>query len=115
MLVRVLVVATVATMPWGLVGLADSDFAWSAVGSNLAVGLGGTGVAYVAAATLIGRVGPVRMSAVTYVVPVVASVLGVFVLDESLGIWELGGLLTLMAGAWMTTRAGPQSVGAISE
>ena len=114
-LVRVLVVATVATMPWGLVGLTDSDFAWSAVGSNLAVGLGGTGVAYVAAATLIGRGGPVRMSAVTYAVPVVAAVLGVVVLDESLGIWELGGLLILMAGAWMTTRVGPRSVGTPSD
>ncbi|GIT47163.1 MAG: hypothetical protein Ct9H300mP12_17480 [Acidimicrobiales bacterium] len=54
LLVRVLVVATVATMPWGLIGLSDSDFAWSAVGSNLGVGVGGTGGAYVAAATLIG-------------------------------------------------------------
>jgi len=106
-LLRVLVVATVATMPWGIVGLVDSTFAWSAVGSNLAVGVGGTGLAYVAAATLIGRVGPVRMSAVTYVVPVVAAVLGVVVLGESLGPWELGGLAVLLVGAWMTTRVVP--------
>ncbi len=105
-LLRVLVVATVATMPWGLVGLADSTFAWSAVASNLAVGVGGTGVAYVAAATLIGRVGPVRMSAVTYVIPVIAAVLGVTVLDESLGGVEVTGLVVLLVGAWMTTRAG---------
>jgi drug/metabolite transporter (DMT)-like permease len=103
-LLRVLMVATVATMPWGLVGLADSDFAWSAAGSNLAVGFGGTGVAYVAAATLIGRVGPVRMSAVTYVVPIVAVILGVAVLGESVGAWEVAGLAVLMVGAWMTTR-----------
>lgn len=106
-LLRALVMGTVATMPWGLVGLADSTFAWSAVGSNLAVGVGGTGLAYVAAATLIGRVGPVRMSAVTYVVPVVAAVLGVVVLGESLGPWELGGLAVLLMGAWMTTRVAP--------
>jgi len=105
-LVRVLMVATVATLPWGIVGLANSDFAWSAAGSNLAVGIGGTGVAYVAAATLIGRVGPVRMSSVTYLVPIVAAVLGVVVLDEVLGIWEVAGLATLMVGAWMTTRTG---------
>ena len=104
-LLRVLVVATVATTPWGLVGLADSSFAWSALGSNLAVGVGGTGVAYVAAATLIGRVGPVRMSAVTYVIPVIAVGLGVVVLDESLGGVEVTGLVVLLAGAWMTTRA----------
>ncbi len=103
-LLRVLMVATVATMPWGLVGLVDSDFAWSAAGSNLAVGFGGTGVAYVAAATLIGRVGPVRMSAVTYVVPIVAVILGVAVLGESVGAWEVAGLAVLMVGAWMTTR-----------
>ena len=105
-LVRVLMVATLATTPWGLIGLADSDFAWSAVGANLAVGVGGTGIAYVAAATLIGRVGPVRMSSVTYVVPIVAAILGVVVLDEVLGAWEVSGLAVLMAGAWMTTRAG---------
>ncbi len=103
-LLRVLMVATVATMPWGLVGLADSEFAWSAAGSNLAVGFGGTGVAFVAAATLIGRVGPVRMSAVTYVVPIVAVILGVAVLGESVGAWEVAGLAVLMVGAWMTTR-----------
>ena len=103
-LLRVLMVATAATTPWGLVGLADSSFAWSAFGSNVAVGVGGTGVAYVAAATLIGRVGPVRMSAVTYVIPVVAGVLGVAVLGESLGGVEVGGLAVLLLGAWMTTR-----------
>lgn len=109
-LLRVLVVATVATTPWGLVGLADSSFAWSAVASNLGVGVGGTGIAYVAAATLIGRVGPVRMSAVTYVIPVIAAGLGVAVLGESLGVVEVVGLAVLLLGAWMTTRT-PGDVG----
>ena len=105
-LLRVLVVATVATTPWGLVGLAGSDFAWSAAASNVAVGVGGTGIAYVAAASLIGRVGPVRMSAVTYVVPVVAAVLGVAVLGETLGVVQVSGALVLVGGAWLTTRSG---------
>ncbi len=105
-LLRVLVVATVATTPWGLVGLADSDFAWSAAASNVAVGVGGTGIAYVAAASLIGRVGPVRMSAVTYVVPVVAAVLGIAILGETLGVVQVSGALVLVGGAWLTTRSG---------
>ena len=105
-LLRVLVVATVATTPWGLVGLAGSDFAWSAVASNVAVGMGGTGIAYVAAASLLGRVGPVRMSAVTYIVPVVAAVLGIAVLGETLGVVQVSGALVLVAGAWLTTRSG---------
>ena len=106
-LLRVLVVASLATTPWGLVGLAGSGFAWSAVAANLAVGVGGTGIAYVAAASLIGRVGPVRMAAVTYVVPVVAAVLGVTVLGETLGALQVSGALVLVGGAWLTTRSGP--------
>ena len=106
-LLRVLVVASLATTPWGLVGLAGSGFAWSAVAANLAVGVGGTSIAYVAAASLIGRVGPVRMSAVTYVVPVVAAVLGVTVLGETLGALQVSGALVLVGGAWLTTRSGP--------
>jgi len=106
-LLRVLVVASLATTPWGLVGLAGSGFAWSAVAANLAVGVGGTGIAYVAAASLIGRVGPVRMSAVTYVIPVVAAVLGVTVLGETLGALQVSGALVLVGGAWLTTRSGP--------
>ena len=106
-LLRVLVVASLATTPWGLVGLAGSGFAWSAVAANLAVGVGGTGIAYVAAASLIGRVGPVRLSAVTYVVPVVAAVLGVTVLGETLGALQVSGALVLVGGAWLTTRSGP--------
>ena len=106
-LLRVLVVASLATTPWGLVGLAGSGFAWSAVAANLAVGVGGTGIAYVAAASLIGRVGPVRMSAVTYVVPVVAAFLGVTVLGETIGALQVSGALVLVGGAWLTTRSGP--------
>ena len=106
-LLRVLVVASLATTPWGLVALGGSGFAWSAVAAHLAGGVGGTGIAYVAAASLIGRVGPVRMSAVTYVVPVVAAVLGVTVLGETLGVLQVSGALVLGGGAWLTTRSGP--------
>ena len=103
-LARVATVATVLTLPYGLVGLADSSWSTQAFAANLAVGVGGTGIAYVAAATLIGRVGPVRMSIVTYLVPVVAAVLGIVVLGESLVAWQVLGALVLIGGAWLTTR-----------
>jgi len=44
------------------------------------------------------------MSIVTYLVPVVAIVLGLFLLDETLQTWQLVGSGTLIVGAWMTTR-----------
>ena len=103
---RVLVVAVVATTPFGIYGLTRSVWSASAVGANLAVGIGGTGLAYAAAATLTGRIGAVRMSIVTYLIPVVASLLGVLVLDEILGGWQVAGAVVLIAGAWSTTRIG---------
>ena len=103
---RVLAVAAIATLPFGVYGLAHSSWSASAFGSNLVVGIGGTGLAYAAAATLTGRVGAVRMSVVTYLIPVVASLLGVLVLGESLGAWQVGGAVVLIAGAWYTTRTG---------
>jgi len=103
---RVLAVAVVATTPFGIYGLTRSVWSASAVGANLAVGIGGTGLAYAAAATLTGRIGAVRMSIVTYLIPVVASLLGVLVLDEILGGWQVAGAVVLIAGAWSTTRIG---------
>ena len=101
---RVLAVAVVATTPFGIYGLTQSVWSASAVGANLAVGIGGTGLAYAAAATLTGRIGAVRMSIVTYLIPVVASLLGVLVLDEVLGGWQVAGAVVLVAGAWSATR-----------
>ena len=75
-----------------------------AFGANLAVGLGGTGIAYAAATTLIGRVGAVRASIVTYLIPIVAALLGVLILNEELSFWELFGVFILLLGAWLTTR-----------
>ena len=103
---RVLAVAVVATTPFGIYGLTRSVWAASAVGANLAVGIGGTGLAYAAAATLTGRIGAVRMSIVTYLIPVVASLLGVLGLDEILGGWQVAGAVVLVGGAWSTTRIG---------
>ena len=101
---KVLIVASVLTMPFGVYGITESAWSMKAFGANLAVGLGGTGIAYAAATTLIGRVGAVRASIVTYLIPVVAALLGVFVLDEKLSFWELFGVAILIGGAWLTTR-----------
>ncbi|HCV36198.1 MAG TPA: EamA/RhaT family transporter [Acidimicrobiaceae bacterium] len=101
---RVLAVATIVTMPLGMFGLLSSAWAWGAVASNVAVGVGGTGLAFLAAATLIGRVGAVRMSTVTYLVTIVAALLGVFVLGETLSIWQVAGGLVLLGGVWLTSR-----------
>ena len=101
---KVLIVASILTMPFGIYGITESTWSMKAFGANLAVGLGGTGIAYAAATTLVGSVGAVRESIVTYLIPVIAALLGVFVLDEKLSFWELFGVAVLLGGAWLTTR-----------
>ncbi len=102
-LVRALGVALILVTPGGAVGVADSSFSWTALGQCLWLGALGTGVAFVCAATLGGRHGPVPMSVVTYFIPVVATILGVVFRDESIDGWAvIGGSLVLLGAAMAT-------------
>ncbi len=100
---RALLVATVLTMPFGLVDATRSSFAWDSLLACLVLGVGGTGVAFVWASTLTGRVGPVRTSIVTYLIPIVSTVLGVVFRDETVTVLALLGTAVVLAGAWLTT------------
>lgn len=101
---RALAFATVFTAPGGLIGLSGSSFSWSSLAACAAVGIGGTGVAYSLAATLTGRVGAVRMSIITYVIPIVAVVLGVAFRDETVSLWAIAGTAVVLVGAYLSSR-----------
>lgn len=103
---RAQVVALVVTAPYAAAGLGDSTFAWKPFLAVLVLGTLGTGVAFVAAGTLMGRVGATRGSVVAYLIPVVALVLGVAVRDEEVAAIAVAGLALVLAGAWLTSRAG---------
>lgn len=65
--------------------------AWPSI---IALGMLGTGFGYIGWLWLIENIGSVRASLVTYIVPIIAVVLGWLVLDESIGVnTVLGGLL----------------------
>ena len=66
----------------------------------LALGAGGTGIAYALAAELNGRVGAVRTSIVTYLIPIVAIVLGVVFRDDSVTVWAIIGTAIVLGGAY---------------
>ncbi len=53
---------------------------------------------------LIREAGAMRASVVTYVNPAVASLVGVTVLHESLGVSDLLGLALILAGSWLATH-----------
>jgi len=100
-----LTVSSVALLPFGLAGLADSDFRWSSVLAVLILGVVGTGIARSLAATLAGRVGAPRMSTTTYLLPIIAMVLGAVFRDEIIHPAAIGGVAVVLAGAWIATRA----------
>jgi drug/metabolite transporter (DMT)-like permease len=103
-LARVQWVAVVFAVPYGLVGLPASEFAWSSLFATAAVGVLGTGLAFVLMGTLSGRVGPTRASFITYLIPVVALVLGVVFRDEQVAGVAVVGVVLVIAGAFLASR-----------
>ena len=96
--------ATLMTLPLALVGLPDSSLEIGPLVACIVLGAFGTGVAFVWAATLTGRVGAVRTSVITYIVPVVAIVLGVVFRDEAVSAWSVGGIVIVLTGAYLSSR-----------
>jgi drug/metabolite transporter (DMT)-like permease len=56
---------------------------------------------------LIGQAGASRASVITYINPAVATLLGVFVLREHLGLGGVAAFALILAGSWLATR-GPR-------
>jgi drug/metabolite transporter (DMT)-like permease len=71
--------------------------------SLVVLGVVCTALALVVFSFLIVEVGPGRALVITYINPVVAVVLGVIILDESLGPGAIAGLLLILAGSWLST------------
>lgn len=75
------------------------------IGSMLLLGSIGTGVAYILSFRIIADLGPTVASLCTYIIPVVALVVGAVVLDESITVRVvIGGAITIAAVA-IVTRA----------
>lgn len=103
---RVQMFGLALTLPYALVGIGDSTLEWKPVGAVFLLGALGTGVAFVAAGTLMGRVGATRGSIIAYLIPVVALILGVLLRNEHVEAIAIGGLGLVLVGAYLTSRAG---------
>jgi len=101
---RVMWVAAAAVTPFGIYGLTQSVFAWPSLLALLAVGVLGTGVAFVLMGTLSGRVGPTRSAFITYAIPVVAMILGVVFRDEIVAPVVVIGVALVIVGALLASR-----------
>jgi drug/metabolite transporter (DMT)-like permease len=103
-LVRAQLVAAVVVAPFAAAGVTDSTWSWSSALAMVALGVLGTGLAFPAMTTLVGRVGGPRGSVSIYLVPVIAIVLGVLVRGERVAPLALVGTALVIAGAWLTSR-----------
>ena len=101
---RMLVLATLWTAPLGIPGLLSSTFSWRSFLAVLALGVLGTGTAFVIMGSLVGSVGSTRASITTYVIPVVATLLGVVILGETVTALAVTGMLLVIFGAMFASR-----------
>lgn len=101
---RAQLVALLAVLPFGLAAVPDSGFKWSSALAMVPLGVGGTGLAFLAMATLVGRAGATRGAVAIYFIPVVATILGIVVRNESVELLQLGGLALVLISAWLTSR-----------
>lgn len=82
------------------------DLGWRGVSAIVFLGLLGTAVSFTWYSEAIARIGTTRAAAFINLVPVFAVLLGALMLDERLGGAVLGGGVLVMAGVWLTNRAG---------
>ncbi|MFQ6019291.1 MAG: DMT family transporter [Dehalococcoidia bacterium] len=86
-------------------GAPDYSLSAQAWGSLLALGILGTGMAYIIFLWLLEATGPVKASTVTYIIPIVGLFLGWAVLDESIGLNTVFGGALIIGGVAMVTRS----------
>jgi drug/metabolite transporter (DMT)-like permease len=101
-------IALAMTAPFGIVGLGHSSFGWDSMAAVLALGALGTGVAFVAMGALLVRVGAARASVAVYFVPVVAVIAGAVFREEHIAALSLAGMVVVVLGAALTSRADRQ-------
>ena len=103
-MMRAIGVAAVATAPFGLAGLADSQWSIGPVMAVITMGVIHTGAAFVIMTAFVGRVGATRGGAAIYFIPIVAMVLGVAFRSETVLPLQWAGTAVVLFGAWLTSR-----------
>jgi drug/metabolite transporter (DMT)-like permease len=97
-------VALVLTTPLAIPSAGDIDFHWRSFAAVVALGVLGTALAYVLMADNAGRLGSTRASVSTYIIPVVALLLGALVRGETVAALSVAGCAVALAGAYLAGR-----------
>jgi drug/metabolite transporter (DMT)-like permease len=102
-----MVIASLVTAPFALFSLPDSVPGWKETGSILALGLLGTGVAYMLFFAILTGAGASRSILVTYLVPATALAYGAILLGEPVTASAVAGLGLILAGVALGARRVP--------
>ena len=100
----VLGLATLWVMPLGLRNFGDNEWSATPILAVIFLGAVGTGAAYWIMSTLVGRVGPIRASFITYLIPVVSLILGVTIRSDEVRLLAVVGAALTIAGAFLASR-----------
>lgn len=99
-----LALATLWVAPLAWWDLGDNEWSAQPVVAVVALGAIGTGLAYLMMATLVGTVGAVRASFITYLIPVVSLVLGVTLRNDEVAVIAMIGAAIVIVGALMAAQ-----------
>jgi drug/metabolite transporter (DMT)-like permease len=99
-----MVAGALVLAPFVLFALPSHAPSLESAASLLALGAGGTGIAFAIYYTLITEIGPGRASLVAYIAPGFAVLYGVTLLSEPLTAGALLGLLLILAGSWIAAE-----------
>jgi drug/metabolite transporter (DMT)-like permease len=102
---RALGVAAVLTAPLGVPAVLAGHWSLRPAAALIALGAGGTGIAYVMTATAAGRMGATVASVNNFFIPGVALALGVGLRHERVSWLSIAGAAVCLAGAWLIRRA----------
>ena len=98
-----MVAATVLVAPAGLAQLPAEAPGWKPAASVAALGVVGSGLAYILYFQIIQGAGASRAILVTYLVPAFALLFGAVLLDEAVTFGALGGLVLILGGTALAT------------
>jgi drug/metabolite transporter (DMT)-like permease len=107
----VMIASTALLAPAAAVGFPQSAPGLGPVVSVALLGVLGTGVAFLILYHLIDTVGPARTWIVTYLAPGFAVVYGALLLDESISVATVAGLVLILLGSWLAAGGRPRRVG----
>ena len=101
---RSLAISTISTLPFASSGFGSAAWNASPLLAIAILGPFGTGIAFIAMAQLVGRVGPTRGGLAIFFIPIVSIILGVVIRNEEVEPIQLFGTALILMGAAVASR-----------